>query len=83
MINYTTSFPDPHSVREEWDRIAGFPEVFTGEGFGESLTAVQDGLGANQEHGAPSARDQIMEKGLRTWAGTSTSSPAMWTAARG
>ncbi len=65
VINYTTSFSTPDSVREEWDRISGFPEVFTGEGFGESLTAVQDGLGANQEHGAPSARDQIMEKGLR------------------
>jgi choline dehydrogenase-like flavoprotein len=65
VINYTTSFPTPDSVREEWDRISGFPEVFTGDGFGESLTSVQERLGANQEHGAPSARDQIMEKGLR------------------
>ena len=65
VINYTTSFPTPDSVREEWDRVAGFPEVFTGDGFGGSLTTVQEGLGANQEHGAPSPRDQIMEKGLR------------------
>ena len=65
VINYTTSFATPDSVREEWDRIAGFPDVFTGDGFGESLTAVQEGLGVNQDHGAPSTRDQIMEKGLR------------------
>ncbi len=65
VINYTTSFPTPDSVREEWDRVAEFPEVFTSDGFGESLAAVQNGLGANEEHGTPSARDQIMEKGLR------------------
>ena len=65
VINYTTSFATPDSVREEWDRVAGFSEVFTGDGFGESLAAVQKGLGVNQDHGTPSARDQIMEKGLR------------------
>jgi long-chain-alcohol oxidase len=66
VINYTTSFATPDPVREEWDRVAGFPEVFTGDGFGESLTAVQEGLGVNKDNGIPpSARDQIMEKGLR------------------
>ncbi len=65
VINYTTSFATPDSVREQWDRVAGFPDVFTGDGFGASLTAVQEGLGVNQDHGAPSSRDQIMEKGLR------------------
>ena len=64
VINYTTSFATPDSVREEWDRVAGFSDVFTGDDFGESLTAVQDGLGVNQDNGAPSSRDQIMEKGL-------------------
>ena len=65
VINYTTSFATPDSVREEWDRVAGFKDVFTGDGFGESLTAVQEGLGVNKENGVPSDRDQIMEKGLR------------------
>ncbi len=65
VINYTTSFATPDSVREEWDRVAGFSDVFAGNDFGESLTAVQNGLGVNKEHGTPSARDQIMEKGLR------------------
>ena len=65
VINYTTSFATPNSVREEWDRVTGFPEVFSGDGFGESLAAVQNRLGTNEEHGTPSARDQIMEKGLR------------------
>ncbi|HWL50163.1 MAG TPA: GMC family oxidoreductase, partial [Acidimicrobiia bacterium] len=65
VINYTTSFATPDSVRKEWDRVAGFPEVFTGDGFGESLTAVQEGLGVNKDNGTPSDRDQIMEKGLR------------------
>ena len=65
VINYTTSFATPDAVREEWDRVAGFPEVFTGDGFGESLAAVQKGLGVNQDHGTPSDRDQIVEKGLR------------------
>ncbi|MGH8949007.1 MAG: GMC family oxidoreductase N-terminal domain-containing protein, partial [Acidimicrobiia bacterium] len=65
VINYTTSFATPDSVLEEWDRLAGFHEVFTGDGFGDSLTAVQEGLGVNEDNGTPSARDQIMEKGLR------------------
>ena len=65
VINYTTSFATPDSVREEWDRVAGFSNVFAGDDFGESLTAVQVGLGVNQDNGAPSSRDQIMEKGLR------------------
>ena len=65
VVNYTTSFATPDSVREEWDRVAGFSNVFVGDDFGESLTAVEDGLGVNKDHGAPSARDQIMEKGLR------------------
>jgi long-chain-alcohol oxidase len=65
VINYTTSFATPDPVREEWDRVAGFAEVFTGDDFGESLFAVQKGLGVNKDHGTPSARDQIMEKGLR------------------
>ena len=65
VINYTTSFATPDSVREEWDRLAGFPDVFTGDAFESSLASVQERMGVNQDHGEPSSRDQIMEKGLR------------------
>ena len=65
VINYTTSFPTPPSVREEWDRLAGFDDVFAGEGFEQSVAAVTARLGTNQDNGDPSARDRILEKGLR------------------
>jgi long-chain-alcohol oxidase len=65
VINYTTSFPTPTRIREEWDGVAGFDQVFTGEAFANSTAAVQTRLGVNQEIGAPSNRDRLMEKGLR------------------
>ncbi len=65
VINYTTSFPTPNRVREEWDRVAGFSEVFTGEGYADSLDAVASRLEVNSDHGQPSPRAQILEKGLR------------------
>ncbi|MET0567016.1 MAG: GMC family oxidoreductase [Acidimicrobiia bacterium] len=65
VINYTTSLATPDSVREEWDRVAGFPEVFTGDGYESSLTSVQERMGVNRDNGLPSARDQVLEKGIR------------------
>jgi choline dehydrogenase-like flavoprotein len=65
VINYTTSFATPENVCREWDEIAEFSDVFTGEGYAASTKAVQKRLGVNQNHGWPSMRDQLMEKGLR------------------
>jgi choline dehydrogenase-like flavoprotein len=65
VVNYTTSFPTPLSVRDEWDRIAGFDGVFTGDGYEAALAAVQERLETNRENGEPPTRDQILEKGLR------------------
>jgi choline dehydrogenase-like flavoprotein len=65
VVNYTTSFPTPPSVREEWDRIAGFDGVFTGDGYDAALEAVQERLETNRDNGEPPTRDQILEKGLR------------------
>ncbi len=65
VINYTTSFATPTSVREEWDRIGRFSEVFTGEEFAASTKEVENRFDVNTEHGWPSNRDQLMEKGLR------------------
>jgi len=67
VINYTTSFDTPLELRREWDAEAGFDGVFTGEAYAESLQAVHTRLNVNTEHGWPSSRDQLMEKGLREW----------------
>jgi long-chain-alcohol oxidase len=58
-INYTTSFRTPDSVREEW----GSP--FDSDDFTRSLDAVCERLGVGTEENRPSARDEIMARGLR------------------
>lgn len=65
VINYTTSFPTPQSVREEWDEVAGFRDVFTGEAYDQSIVSVSRRLDVNRDHGSPSVRAQLMEEGLR------------------
>jgi hypothetical protein len=65
VVNYTTSFATPPSVREEWDRIAGLDGVFTGDGYDAALEAVQERLETNRDNGEAPTRDQILEKGLR------------------
>ncbi len=65
VINYTTSFSTPLSVRREWDAVAGFHDVFEGRAYEESDAAVRSRLGVNSDNGAPSMRAQLMEKGLR------------------
>ena len=60
VINYTTSFPTLPSVRREWDRLAGFDEVFDGDGFVASLASVATRLGTNRDNGDPSERDRIL-----------------------
>jgi long-chain-alcohol oxidase len=61
-VNYTTSFRTPDDVREEW-ASHGVP-AFASEEYGASLDAVCDRLGVNQEHNAPSAREQVLQRGL-------------------
>lgn len=65
VINYTTSFATPPEIREEWDQVAGFDDVFTSAEYESSTQSVQKRLGVNSENGAPSTRAQLMEKGLR------------------
>ena len=64
VINYTTSFETPPAVREEWDDVAGFEGVFSGPQYSSSVEAVKERFGVNQDHGWPSTRAQLMEKGL-------------------
>ena len=59
VVNFTTSFRTPDEVLEEWGGL-GFPSAE----LGASLDAVCDRLGVNTEHNRPSARDQLMQRGL-------------------
>jgi choline dehydrogenase-like flavoprotein len=59
MINYTTSFRTPESVRSEW----GAP--FDSDDFTRALEAVCDRLGVGTDENRPSARDEAMGRGLR------------------
>ena len=65
VINYTTSFSTPQAVREEWDQVSGFDDVFTGAVYATSIERVRERLNVNQDHGWPSTRATLMEKGLR------------------
>jgi choline dehydrogenase-like flavoprotein len=63
VVNYSTSFRTPDAIREEW-AAAGVP-AFAGEEYTQSLDAVCERLGVNQEHAKASSRDEMMERGLR------------------
>lgn len=63
VINYSTSFPTPAHVREEW--AAKGAADFAGEPYEQSTQAVMERLGVNAEHSAAGARDRVMERGLR------------------
>jgi long-chain-alcohol oxidase len=64
VVNYTTAFPTPRRILEEWDREAGLPGVFTGEGYTASLEAVRARFQVNTDSD-PSHRDVLLEKGVR------------------
>ena len=63
VINYSTSFPTPDYVRQEW---AGHGvSEFAGEAYERSTQAVMERLGANSEHSAAGPGDALMERGMR------------------
>jgi len=61
VVNYSTSFRTPDEVRAEW-AAHGVP-AFVGADYEASLDAVCERLGVNQEHNAPSTRDQKLREG--------------------
>ena len=63
VVNYTTSFATPESVRDEWAREHGLPH-FTSAEFTRSLDAVARRLGVNTDHATPSGRDRVLIRGL-------------------
>ena len=64
VVNYCTSFRTPDDIRAEW-AAAGLP-WFTSEEYTRSLDAVCSRLAVNLEHNRVSAREQILERGLKS-----------------
>ena len=64
VINYTTSFPLPVSVREEWDALSGLT-LFTSRRFEESLDRVSTRLNLGTGWNTPGERDRLLEQGCR------------------
>ena len=65
VVNYSTSLPTPPEVREEWDHVAGFTRVFTGDDYARSLDAVMSRGSVTREESTPWARDRILERGAK------------------
>ena len=63
VINYTTSFPTPEPVRRQWATEHNLPHFDSTE-FTRSLDAVARRIGVNTDHAKPSARDQVLIRGL-------------------
>lgn len=63
VVNYTTSFRTPDSVRDEWAREHGLPHFATAE-YTQSLDAVSQRLGVTTDQHRPSGRDAAMVRGL-------------------
>lgn len=60
VVNYSTSFRTPDDVREEWAGH-GVPAFATSE-YTDSLDAVEERLGVNQEHNEPSTREHKLQE---------------------
>ena len=63
VINYTTSFPTPPSIRHEWAQKHQLPH-FESKEFNISLHKVANRLGVNTDHAKPSGRDRVLIQGL-------------------
>jgi long-chain-alcohol oxidase len=63
VVNYTTSFRTPDEVRVEW-AASGVP-WFTRNEYSNSLDAVCKRLSVNSNHNRISARERILDRGLR------------------
>src|SRR5438093_207257 len=64
VINYTTSFRSPDWLRDEWAQRYGLAAFATDE-YTSSLDAVYERLGVNVNHSRVSARERVLERGLR------------------
>jgi long-chain-alcohol oxidase len=64
VINWTTSFALPESIRGEWDDRSGL-DLFSGARFAEALARVQRRVNVGIEWTSPGTRDVILERGLQ------------------
>ena len=64
VVNYTTSFRTPDWLRAEWARQHGLT-AFASDEYTASLDAVYERLGVNLDHSQVSARERVLERGLR------------------
>jgi choline dehydrogenase-like flavoprotein len=64
VVNYTTSFRSPDWLREEWANHFGLTAFATDE-YAASMDAVYERLGVNAAHNRVSARERVLERGLR------------------
>jgi long-chain-alcohol oxidase len=63
VVNYSTSFVTPPPVLAEWAEVSGIDAFVSGE-VAASLETVADRLGVTTGQSDPSARDQVLERGL-------------------
>jgi choline dehydrogenase-like flavoprotein len=61
VVNYSTSFRTPNDIRAEW--ASHGVAAFTSQVYSESLDAVCERLGVNQEYNEPSTREQKLQEG--------------------
>src|ERR1700704_1076733 len=64
VVNYTTSFRSPDWLREEWANRYGLTAFVTDE-YTASMDAVYERLGVNASHSRVSARERVLERGMR------------------
>lgn len=64
VVNYSTSFRSPDWLREEWANRYGLT-AFASDDYTASMDAVYERLGVNARHNRVSARERVLERGLR------------------
>src|SRR2546421_1700699 len=64
VVNYTTSFRTPDWLREEWANRYGL-KSFAGDEYAASMDAVYERLGVNANHSRVSARERVLERGMK------------------
>jgi choline dehydrogenase-like flavoprotein len=64
VVNYSTSFRSPDWLRDEWANRYGLT-AFASDEYTASMDAVYERLGVNTSHSRVSARERVLERGMR------------------
>ena len=64
VVNYTTSFRTPESIRREWEQLTASP-LLARDSFDIALDAVSERLHVNTGQNRRSRRDELLETGLQ------------------